>query len=164
MRKSPAEYYSQLPMEEQVPKAYAKSLHYLSFRARSEKEMRDYLTKKGFDLLVIQNIIELLKKEKLINDIEFALNWVEQRQKNKLKSKSFIQFELKLKGIHKDIIKDALKDTQDDYETAKAYFDKRKKRFYGLPPEDYRRKASSFLQNRGFSWEVVKQVLKNSQG
>lgn len=142
-------------------RAYGKALNYLSYRPRSSKEIEEFLAKKEFDTEIINNIIELLTSQKFLNDADFASWWTRGRQNSQAKSKSIIKMELKQKGIAEDFIQEAFEEALDDYETAKQYFEKRKKRFEGLPKEEYFAKASAFLQRRGFSWEVVKKVIKN---
>jgi len=80
-------------------KFYRASINYLSFRPRSEKEMRDYLTKKKCDDKTLKRIIESLLRTKFLNDEEFARRFIEQRTKIKPKANRVIKYELKQKGI-----------------------------------------------------------------
>jgi len=164
----PNYYYNQIQnpkdpdeIKKLFDRAYTKSLNFLSFRARSEKEIRDYLLNKEFDITIIEQVINLLLEQKFLNDREFAESWIEQRQNQKAKSKSFIRQELRQKGIDEEIISETLEKSHGDYNTARQYFEKRKKRFENLTGEEYFQKAASFLQRRGFSWDVVKKVLKD---
>lgn len=152
--------YSHLPIETQFNYAYTRALRFLSYRARSIKEINEYLKQKGFEALIVSNVIELLLSQKFLNDKDFAEQWIEQRQKNRAKSKSFIKQELKQKGIDEDIIEETLQIAEDDLKTAKEFFEKKKKRFDRFTGEEYFQKAAAFLQRRGFSWDVVKEVLK----
>ncbi len=55
---------------------YVTALKYISIRIRSEKEINDYLQKKGFDTFDINNTIKKLKLNKLINDEEFVKSYI----------------------------------------------------------------------------------------
>ena len=100
-------------------KFYKAAIRFLSFRPRSEKEMRDYLTrklskaksssagKKSAEEPLITRIIESLKRDKFINDEEFVRWWVEQRMLLKPKAWRVIKYELKQKGLSEELIEEA---------------------------------------------------------
>jgi regulatory protein len=104
---------------EDFEKYYNLALWFLSFRVRSEKEVKDYLVKKiknqkskikdqttepRIKEEIIDAIVEKLKKYKFINDEEFARIWIEQRLRFKPRSIFFLKRELLSKGVDKDII------------------------------------------------------------
>lgn len=155
--------FTHLPIEEQFNRAYTRALKFLSYRPRSEKEVRVFLSQKGFETLVIENVIKLFREQQFLNDLEFSKWWTEQRQGSRAKSKLFIKQELKQKGIEEGMIEETFEEAEDDFETAKKYFEKRKKRFEKYSGDEYLQKAAAFLQRRGFSWEVVKKVLKEKE-
>ena len=74
-------------------------LRFLSFRPRSEKEIRDYLNNKQVNPLVSQKIIDKLVENKFLNDLEFAKWWIEQRTLTTPRAWRIIKIELKQKGI-----------------------------------------------------------------
>lgn len=150
-------------IKEQVFKAYTRSLRYLSFRPRSEKEIQDFLNKKKFDQLIIDKVLDQLKKEKFVNDFDFTRWWVDQRQEFKGLSKFVIKRELMQKGITNDLIEQVLNTQNNDLETAQQLFKKKGKRFEGLPKDEYFKKAAAFLQRKGFSYDIIKQVLKEEK-
>src|SRR3989344_3776856 len=148
-------------IKEQAEHAFTRALRYLSFRARSEKEIFEYLSKKKHDPLIIQQVIKRLKEKKFLDDTEFAKLWIEQRQMLKGKSKFVIKQELIAKGVAKEIIDDVLeKFSQTDLEAAKNLFEKKKRRFSHYVGREYEKKVSEFLQRKGFSWDIVKKILQ----
>jgi len=105
---------------------YKKSLNFLSFRPRSEKELRDYLKKKKCDELTAERIVENFKEHKFINDEEFAKWFIEQRTLLRPKAARLIKMELKQKGIDKDLIEQLLENGKDsDFDKAKKLAEKR---------------------------------------
>ena len=102
---------------EDFDKFYNLALRFLSYRPRSEKEVRDRLKIKYQksnlkDLeLIIDRVIQKLKKYNFVNDLEFAKKWIESRMKFKPRSLRLIKLELKKKGISDDIIQAIIHDS-----------------------------------------------------
>lgn len=137
-----------------------RALRFLSFRPRSEKEIRDYLSKKKVSELVAQKILSKLKENKFLNDEEFAKWWVEQRTLVKPRAWRVIKIELKQKGIPKEIIEQLTQNTefklQNDLEMAIKLAQKRLPRYKNLPNQEIYQKLSRYLASKGFDWETVK--------
>ncbi len=125
-----------------------KILKFLSYRARSEKEIRDRLTRYGLDQKEIETEIEKLKKWKLIDDNEFAQLYAESRARSQPRSNWLINLELKRKGVKPG------EETLSDLELAKLALGKKKNL-------KSREQAVHFLQSRGFSWETIVKVLQD---
>lgn len=142
-------------------KFYNKALYFLSFRPRSEKELRDYLKKNKVDDLTSEKIINSLKNNKFLNDEEFAKWFKQQRTLIKPKATTVIKMELKQKGITEEIISEIFKDeTESDLEKAKKLAEKRITRYLGL--HDKRKvyeKMGRYLASKGFNYDVIKEVI-----
>ena len=89
---------------EQIKKYLKNTYRYLGIRNRSEKEIRDYLIRKKATNEIIDHIVDLLKKQKFLNDEEFARSWISSRARFRPKGKNAIRFELLQKGITKDVV------------------------------------------------------------
>lgn len=142
-------------------KLFEKTLRFLSFRPRSEKEIRDYLAKKKSNDLETKKIIEKLKEHKFLNDEEFAKWWVEQRTRVKPRADRVIKFELTRKGIEKEII-ESLLTSGNDSDLAKALnlAEIRMKRLRKI--EDRKKvyeKLGRFLASKGFNYDTIKEVI-----
>ena len=151
-----------------------KSFRFLSYRPRSEKEVVEYLKKKISNFQfpisnfktageIIDSIIEKLKEQKFIDDTEFAKWWIEQRSKVKPKAIKFIIFELKQKGIAKELIDEILNDKEfeviSDFDKALELAKKRIKRYEKEEPKKAYEKMVRFLASKGFEWEIIKKVI-----
>ena len=153
-------------------------LRFLSFRPRSEKEIRDYLIKKiknpsnsvyrqkskiKTDEKIIESIISKLKEQKFINDTEFAQWWIEQRTKVKPRASRLIKFELKQKGIAKELIDEVFKDkdfeTVSDFDKAIKLAQKRMVRLKNETPKKVYEKLGRFLASKGFDYDIIKKVI-----
>lgn len=135
-------------------KLYERALRLLSYRPRSEKEIKDYLQRKGAPPKISAKIIGYLKKQGLINDQEFAAWWVKQRCQFRPKGRRVVWWELKQKGLDEEIINDSLFSAKEELALAKKAIGRRKRE---------REKLISFLARRGFDWEIIKLVLAEKQ-
>ena len=95
-----------------------KTYRFLSYRQRSIKEVDDYLAKKKASSLDSKRIINKLKEQKFLDDELFAKLWIESRNKFKPRATRIIKFELKQKGIDKELIEGLFEDGED----LKSYF------------------------------------------
>lgn len=147
--------------EENRGLAFNYSLKHLSIRARSIKEIKDYLLRKNFIEQTIDAVIEKLNGLKFLNDEEFGKSWIDSRQKYKGKSKFILKNELRMKGLKDDMIEPLLTEAQEDLETARIAFEKKKRLLEHLPREEFKKKISGFLQRKGYSWSIISKLLKN---
>ncbi len=140
------------------------ALKFLSFRMRSEKELREKLKKKEFAESLIDDVVKDLKRLKLVDDYDFAAAFVRDRISNSPRGKILLRQELWKKGIKKEIIEKALKeyfkDEDEELVLAKELSQKRKRRYQGLEENVAKRRLMSFLLRRGFSYDIIKQVLR----
>ena len=133
----------------------------LKFRLRSENELRQRLKKKKFDADIIEMTLLFLKDKGFIDDNYFTKTWIESRIKKPLGIRR-LKAELSIKGINKAII-----DTQID-EIKKSYSEEdivggiakdRLNKLKGIDPQKAKKRVYAYLLRRGFSPEVVIDVL-----
>ena len=155
-------------------KLYNKALRFLSFRPRSEKEIRNYLIKKIKNKKLnikneleneksiettIDSIISKLKEQKFINDKEFVRWWIEQRTIIKPKAARLIKFELKQKGISDELIENSELRIKNDLEKAFDLAQKRMSRYKNEEPKRIYEKLGRFLAAKGFDYDLIKEVI-----
>jgi len=155
---------------------YNKALEFLSYRTRSEKEVRDRLKLKiqkskckiaDQNSKLIDDIIEKLKKKKFINDEEFARQWIESRLRFKQRSLRLIKLELKQKGIDPEIIDKMINDEGlmiNDVDSAKKLVEKKIERFRNLPEQEIYQKLGRYLASKGFNWDTIKKSIDEILG
>lgn len=137
-----------------------KVYRFLSFRDRSEKEIRDFLIRKK-----AQNpdeIIEQLKEQGLINDERFAREWVEARRRSKQKGVKALRLELWQKGIDREIIEEVTRVESlesSEEQIAEKALEKKTKIWKNLEPMEFRKKATNFLMRKGFEYETAKKAI-----
>jgi regulatory protein len=149
--------------DEECYKARDKAAHYLSFRARSQKEMADYLAGKGYDEEVVANTIEWLLTYGYLNDEQFARQWVESRMRSKPRGKAMLRWELKQKGIGRDEVEEALTEFVDEDVEIEAAMNLLKKKI-GRKSIDFtmdeRKKLAQFLARRGFPSSIIYESIR----
>jgi regulatory protein len=144
-------------------KAKETALRFLSFRRRTEKEIKNKLKQKGFDENTIKRTVEKLEEYDLINDLEFATAWVEERLEYKPRGKKLLKQELWKKGIKKEIIDQVLNEScQNEDKSALELLEKIKNRYKNLEPQVARRRMYGFLLRRGFSYGTAKTAMEQS--
>ncbi|MBI2026065.1 MAG: regulatory protein RecX [Candidatus Levybacteria bacterium] len=140
-----------------------KAFKFLSYRPRSEKEVRDYLIKKKADELTLTRITQSLKENNFLNDTDFAKWWIEQRTKFRPKAQRLIKLELIQKGIGKDLIDKLLQDksieTLTDLDKAKRIAQKKLQRYKNEVPQKQYEKLVRFLASKGFNWDTIKKIV-----
>ena len=134
--------------------AYQKALHYLSFRTRSEAEIRKNLRKHQFSDEVADDVIERLQRQHLVDDLAFAQNWIENRSEFRPRGQRALQAELRQKGIANEIIADALTDIDEENLAYQAAV-KQVRKYRQLEWQEFRQKMIAFLARRGFSYGVA---------
>jgi regulatory protein len=135
----------------------AAAYYYLSYRPRSEEEIRQWLHKRGFTKEVTENTIAKLKEQNLSDDFSFAQFWTENRLSFRPKSKRMIRKELRDKKVAAEIIEQVTKDI-DDEEVAYKVAASRLPSLAHLDYPDFYRRLSNYLAYRGFSYEVIKRT------
>lgn len=152
------EKIEQLVAEDGRERAFQQAMLFLSYRARSEAEIRQNLRKHEYPEPVIEHTLERLRRDGLANDDQFAQAWVENRNTFRPRSRRMMAMELKQKGLADEAIRSAIEHVDDEasaYEAAR----KRAARFKGLEWNDFRKKLSEFLARRGYSYAVIAPVV-----
>ena len=159
-RQLSVEDISRLQEKDEFQVALNRALHFLSYRARSNQEMQTYLQKKGYDTGLIDRVIAKLTEERLIDDLDFAQNWVDNRERFRPRSQSLMRLELHQKGVAESEIEQALQISDlDDFALAMKAGKKLSRRYQLLDKPEYDRKLAAALQRRGFSYSVVRECL-----
>ena len=148
----------QLQAEDARERAIQQALLFLSYRARSESEIRQNLRKHEIPEEVIEGTLERLRQDGLANDNEFARAWVDNRNAFRPRSRLMVAMELRQKGLDDEAVKSAVENVDDEalaYEAARKWAT----RLGSLEWIEFRKKLSGFLARRGFSYSVIAPVV-----
>ena len=139
-------------------KAKNAALRLLSYRSRSEKEVQRRLQGR-FSEDVIDRTVSDLRRQGLLDDLAFAKEWREQRERFRPRGPAVIKHELQKLGVDREIIRDALSDfdaSANAYQAGSKYASK-------LSVDDanaFRRRLGGFLHRRGFEGDVLGQTVE----
>ena len=128
---------------------------YLSYRPRSEAEIRQWLRRRDFASEVVEEAFTRLREQNLCDDFTFAQFWKDNRLSFRPKSKRLIQKELRGKKVAAEIIEQVTGDI-DDEEIAYKLGSSRMPALAHLDYPDFLRRLLNFLGYRGFSYQVIR--------
>ncbi len=135
----------------------------LKFRLRSENELRERLKKKKFDAQVIEKVLSSLKEKEFIDDNSFTKAWISSRIKKPLGIRRIRQ-ELALKGVDKSVIDNGINELKKNYsekEIVENIAKDRLSKIKGYDPQKSKKRIFAYLLRRGFSPEIVIDVLNS---
>lgn len=148
-------------------------LRLLTVRARTRAELETQLTKRGYPDDVSARVLDRLTEVGLIDDEDFAEQWVRSRHLNAGKGKRALAVELRKKGVDDEVISSALADLDPAAERQRAeqlVRDKlRRERLDGTPENDVKvtRRLVGMLARRGYNqsmaYDVVSVELANER-
>jgi len=138
--------------------AYEAALRLLSYRPRSEKEMRRRLGRRGIGLRLIDETVRQLRERGYLDDEAFARFWTETREATSPRSRRLIAQELRAQGVDTETAAAATVSVADE-EAAYRAAGRRLHAFRGLDYETFRRRLGGFLVRRGFSYDVARRTM-----
>ncbi|MCB9135216.1 MAG: RecX family transcriptional regulator [Anaerolineales bacterium] len=150
---------AELKSQDQKEQALQRALHLISYRPRSEAEIRNHLEKYQIPEEITTTVIARLRETGMLNDQKFAETWIENRAAFRPRSKFALRLELAQKGIDETTIANTLATVNDE---AQAYEAGRKKarQLRDMDEKTFQQKLLGFLARRGFSYEVASPVVK----
>ena len=151
-----------LASDDEVVKAKSYALNLLSYRKRSELELRERLEKKDYSQVSINQVIKILKRIDYLDDREFAKLWIRDKQR-KAKGPLQIKIELSKKGVAERIIETEISNEypmEKEKEIAREFISKRVKRYHDDSYQKKKRKLFQALERRGFSFDIIHELLE----
>lgn len=154
------ETLAELTQAEKISEAYAKTLHFLSFRSRSRKEVERKLF--GYDRPVVEEVISRLSSAGLIDDRLFSRRWIEDRSDLKGLGRRRLFSELLQKGIDREVIEEELEQLPHDLERAKRVAATRLERLNrgGTEADDsFKNRIFSLLIRKGYDSGIARKAV-----
>lgn len=158
------EEYDNWLMVRQYRFALDRAVGYLAARARSKREIEQKLLQAGYRPCTVEMVIYKLERENLLDDADFARQWVESRSTHKL-GRNRIAQELRRKGVSQEEAEEALSVIEDEDQLSGAIVLAEKAAARLKPGEDLRKAANriaGMLARRGYSWDVAKEAIHHA--
>jgi len=168
MKSCPPQSTSEASREEQARNL---CLRLLTARARTRAELEGQLAKRGYPDDVSARVLDRLARAGLVDDVDFAEQWVRSRRANAGKGKRALAAELRTKGVDNDVITAALDgiDAGAERQRAEKLVRDRLRREKLGDDDDAKiaRRLVGMLARRGYSqtmaFDVVKDELANER-
>ena len=140
-----------------IRKALGRALNLISYRQRTESELRRRLSEKD-EPDVIEAVIERLKEQGLIDDAKYAAEWSDSRARRSPRSSRVIVRELVNKGVAPSLAESSVEELDDDvtaYEAASRFAT----RLAGADYEQFHRRLWGHLQRRGYGAGAARRAV-----
>jgi regulatory protein len=153
---TPAEF-AEIREEATFDKLYNRTLYYISFRPRSEWEIKVYLQKHGQSEILNEKILNKLMELGIVDDRAFTKFWVENRTLTKPTSKRRLIYELRNKHVADEVVNGILEDAElDDYDSLLELVSRKKTQ------TRYKDKIKlmQYLSRQGYNYGDIKRALE----
>jgi regulatory protein len=151
-------------LEETKRNAKDRAIRFLSYRDRSEKEIRDKLRTLKIDPAIVDWVIAELQAMKLIDDARFASAFAQTKMRTKPMGQYLLRRELAAKGLSDRQIQETIDQTYQEHQSSDLAMQlavAHLKKLNNVEPLKVKKRISDLLLRRGFSWDVVSDVLEN---
>ena len=138
-------------------RAMGRALNLISYRRRSESELRRRLSEHHSED-AIDLTIERLKEQGLVDDVRFATEWSASRTRRSPRSSRAILRELSEKGVPRRVAEAAVDDL-DDEATAREAAVRFARRLADTDYDQFHRRLWGHLQRRGYSRSVARRIV-----
>ncbi len=134
----------------------------LAVRARSRAELRQALSRKGFDEELVEAALRKFADAGLIDDAAFAQAWVRQRHDQQGLGRHALGVELRRKGVDEHLVHEALSTVDEESEVERARELVRRKLRGMTAVEDAKRtrRLVSMLARKGYSEGLAFRVVR----
>jgi len=135
----------------------------LAVRARSARELQQRLRQKRFSPELVDQVISELQAKGYQSDEDFARLYAREKWTSSGWGPARVRQELLAKGITPELTDQVVDETFADTDLVAALLPLAMKRWRtteGLPAETRRRRLVSFLQRRGYHWDIINRVLE----
>lgn len=157
------EAYDQWLLLRQYRHALDRAVGYLAARARSRRELESRLLRCGYRPATVEMVLYKLQRENLLDDADFARQWVEARSGRTLGKRRIAQ-ELQRKGVSRAQTEAALSAVDEEAETeaCRRAAEKLSARYGREEPRQAVQKLTQALVRRGFGWEEARQAAQQA--
>ena len=142
-------------------------LRLLSISPRTESELKIKLRVKGCTGEDANRILAFLRKERFVDDLVFAKEWIASRMRSNPRGKEAIEHELRKKGVKADVVAEAFAGMEasfDEKELARGLGRKKLGESSMRKGANVRGRLYRYLASKGFGEDTVEEVLRGLLG
>lgn len=158
--------FSALNQEETFYQIKQKAFRLLQRRIHSAKELHTKLRQKFPEEDLIKKCITELQQKGFINDREFALAFVSEKQKSKRWSRTRLKSEMIKRGIASEIITEVLNETfsaEKEENSARELAEKKYRQLIRKETDNKKlfQKMIMYLQSKGYDYEMSSEIVRD---
>lgn len=149
-------------MAEDLSKATNYAANLLSKKDRTQKEIKDKLLDKGYEIDIVDKVLVKLKEYNFINDELYCEKYINDKIKFSKYGKNKIKANLYAKGVDKDIISQKIVEIDNnlEYERALAIANKKLPSLQKYDVMKIKSKLGNHLIGKGFDFDIVNKVIR----
>lgn len=139
-----------------------KAYRFATYKPRTERDLRRFLDKAEATEEESADVLSWLSEFRLVDDAEYARRFIEASKLRKPLSPSMMRRTLLGKGLSELVVEEAMADQTSAGDALLAARSVARKKLRMITSEDVRLsedKLVRFLQYRGYTWEVIKNVI-----
>ena len=158
-----ADQVKQFVHEDELFRAREKAYNLLQYRERSVEELRSRLHRKDFQEATVESVISDLMEKGYLDDWQFARTYAEDQLTRKNIGPIRLRAELSRKRVSDRIIDTVIEEMYEKYSVMELATRAAQKKTRTLKDVDYDtayRRLTGYLGRRGFSWDVISQVVQ----
>ncbi len=145
----------EIQLETEKSQALDKAMTHISATMKTEKQIKDFLAKKGYTEAVVNYVIEKMKYYNLVDDLAYCRAYV---GSVKGKGKRALEADLIKRGADKKAIEAALSETEEDENEAAVILVKYLRGKERTKENLY--KGFKYLLSKGFGYDTAKSALE----
>ncbi len=152
--------------EKELTRAKNAAYRLLTYRPRSRRELGEKLREKGFHDDAIETVIDHCTRFGYLDDLKFAVQWASSRVRLRSFGRRRIERELRDKGVDRETVSaafEAVFSPDTELGTAMEAAEKKMKTLTSADRETRRRRLAGFLERKGFSFEIIRSVVKETE-
>jgi len=153
--------------EKELRKARNYCSRLLSLCPRTEHEIKARLESRGFRKVIQNDILDLLKKDGLVDDLRFARGWIDSRIRSKPRGVKLLRIELQKKGVGDDVIDRVLHEKAaelDEKAVLREMVKKKIKEVESGPQKNIKGRLFQYVVQKGFDAETAENVINEIMG
>jgi regulatory protein len=153
------------PAEPDDPLSAARAvvLRQLAMAPRSRAQLADTLARKGFDPSVAEQVLDRFEEVDLVDDDEFARQWVHTRHTGRGLARRALSHELRTRGVDDETVRAAVDAIDDDteLEAARELVRRRLRSMTGDDPARRTRRLAGMLARKGYGSGVAMRAIRD---
>jgi len=155
------EEIARLKEEDEYHQVYKRAVRLIDHRPRSIAEVRRRMERQDIVPDLVEKVIGQLTAVGLLDDVEFARLWVENRETFRPRSHQMLRYELRQKGLDEKTITQAL-ERVDEEQSAHRLALERGRRLSHLDWSAFRQKLTGYLARRGYPYDIIRRAVREA--